>query len=83
MLRRGLGDFLMHKKVRGSDLTPYQKRMNKSISKIRYVVEQTFGLIKLHMDFRRLRYIGLKKAQMEFDLIGMASNLKKASTSII
>ena len=83
LLKRGFGDFLMHKKVRGKDLTLYQKTMNKSISKIRYVVEQTFGLIKLHMGFRKLRYIGLTKAQMEFDLIGMASNLKKASSLVL
>ena len=41
-----LKDFIMHKGARGKKLTEYQKKMNKSISKVRYIVEQLFGMLK-------------------------------------
>ena len=77
---KGIQDFIMHKKVKNKELTAYQKLSNKMISKVRYVVEQSFGILKKHYDFDRVRYIGLEKVQMEFKLLAMAFNIKKASS---
>jgi len=41
-------------------------------------VEQGMGTLKKHYGFTRMRYLGLKKGNMEFLLIAMAFNLKKA-----
>jgi IS5 family transposase len=79
----GLKDFIMQKAARGRKLTEYQKMINKGISKIRYVVEQVFGILKKHYHFDRCRYRGLKKVNMEFKLVSMAYNLKKAAGMVI
>jgi len=78
----GIKDFIMHKKTRSTNLTAFQKKLNKSISKIRYVVEQSFGILKKHFNFDKALYIGLEKVQMEFELTAMAFNLKKASNMV-
>ena len=78
-----LKDFIMQKAAKGRKLTEYQKMVNKGISKIRYVVEQVFGILKKHYHFYRCRYGGLKKVNMEFKLVSMAYNLKKAAGMII
>jgi IS5 family transposase len=78
-----LKDFIMQKAARGRKLTEYQKMINKGISKIRYVVEQVFGILKKHYNFYRCRYRGLKKVNMEFKLVSMAYNLKKAAGMVI
>ena len=57
----GLKDFIMQKVVRGRKLTEYQKTINKGISKVRYVIEQVFGILKKHYNFYRCRYGGLEK----------------------
>ena len=73
-----LKDFIMQKAARGRKLTEYQKTINKGISKVRYVIEQVFGILKKHYNFYRCRYGGLEKINMEFKLVSMAYNLKKA-----
>ena len=78
-----LKDFIMYKAARGRKLTEYQKMINKGISKIRYVVEQVFGILKRHYHFDRCRYRSLKKVNMEFKLVSMAYNLKKAALMVI
>ncbi len=80
---KGIKDFIMHKKVKNKELTTYQKSINKLISKVRYVVEQSFGILKKHYGFDRTRYIGLDKVRMEFNLLAMSFNLKKASNMMI
>ena len=55
---------------------------NKEISKFRFVVEQTFGLLKQHFGFERMRYVGKRKAELEYMLKSLAFNLKKASYSL-
>jgi IS5 family transposase len=72
----------MHKKHRGKEMHWVVKLWNKGISKIRYVVEQTFGLFKQHLGFSRFRYIGREKNKMELYLLGMVHNLKKAARMV-
>ena len=78
LLKRTLSDKIMHKAVKGKPLTEEQKEENREISKYRYVVEQTFGLLKLHFGFDRMRYIGNRKCSLEYRIKSMAFNLKKA-----
>ena len=60
-------------------LTEYQKMVNRGISKLRYVVEQVFGILKRHYNFARCRYGGLEKVNMAFKLVSMAYNLKEGN----
>jgi len=40
--------------------------MEKSISKVRYIVEQLFGMLKRHYNFTDAGIRGLEKVNMEF-----------------
>jgi len=42
------------------------------------VVEQGFGTLKRGYGFSRARYLGRLKTEIEFHLLAMAFNLKKA-----
>lgn len=72
-----LKDGLMHKVVRGKDLTTWQKAKNKLISKKRYIVEQCFGTLKRRFNFRRSCYMSLKKVEAQFYFKAMCFNLLK------
>jgi len=52
-------DGIMRKATRGAQLTPYEKERNKAISKIRYIVEQYFGISHLHHHAYRARFTRL------------------------
>jgi IS5 family transposase len=73
---------IMDKAARNRPLTPIEIITNKIISSIRYKVERSIGTLKRGYRFCRMRYIGLKKANMEFLLTAMAFNLKKAAAMI-
>jgi len=81
--KKKLKDKIMHKAVKGKALTEEQKEENRNISKYRYVIEQTFGLLKLHFGFDRMRYIGNRKSSLEYRIKAMAFNLKKACYSFV
>jgi IS5 family transposase len=49
---------------------------------VRYKVEQSIGTLKRGYHFSRMRYIGLKKGNMEFLFNTMAFNLKKAAATV-
>ena len=44
-------------------LTEQQKALNKMYSSVRYVVERTFGLLKLHHGLGKARYMGISQKQ--------------------
>jgi IS5 family transposase len=70
---------IMRKAARGRALTEREKLFNRLISGFRYLVEQTNGILKQHYGFKRMRYLGCEKGEMEFYLKAMALNLKKAA----
>jgi IS5 family transposase len=43
---------------------------------IRYIVERTFGLLKLHHGLGKARYLGLERNKTRAQLIAMSHNLK-------
>lgn len=79
LLSKGYNDFIMYKKPKGKKLDKFLKYFNKHVSKYRFKIEQTFGLLKKDFGFSRFRYIGLKQVEAESTLISIAFNLKKAA----
>ncbi len=61
---------------RNTPLTEQQKAQNKMYSSVRYVVERTFGLLKLHHGLGKARYMGLARNKTRAHLIAMSHNLK-------
>jgi len=49
-------DGIMHKAAIGTKLTKYETERNKAISKVRYIVEQYFGLSHLYNKANRVRF---------------------------
>ncbi len=52
---------VLHRTYRNKPLTKQQKQDNKQRSSIRYIVERTFGLLKLHHGLAKARYLRLKR----------------------
>jgi IS5 family transposase len=78
-------DGIMRKATRGAKLTHYEKERNKAISKIRYIVEQYFGISHLHHHAHRARFtkmirnaIDVKFRQLAFNLFRGAKVLRTA-----
>ncbi|MBM4314878.1 MAG: transposase family protein, partial [Deltaproteobacteria bacterium] len=70
---------IMRKATRGAQLTPYEIERNKAISKIRYVVEQYFGISHLHHRAHRARFTRLIKNALDALFRQFAFNLFKGS----
>ena len=68
---------VLHRAYRNTPLTQRQKQDNKQRSSIRYIVERTFGLLKLHHGLAKARYLGLERNKARAQLIAMSYNLKK------
>lgn len=77
----GIEDGIMHKSWGGGpQLTDSQRGKNKAIARIRCRVETVFAILKKHMGYRCVRYIGLAKNQAQLLLLAFAYNLKRAAT---
>ena len=72
-------DGIMRKATAGTELTAYEKARNKAISKIRYIVEQYFGLSQLHNGADRARFPEMIINAMDALFRQMAFNLFRAS----
>lgn len=82
LAEKKLNDGIMDKAVRNRSLTLLQIIINRLISSIRYKVERSIGTLKRGYHFSRMRYLGLKKGNMEFLLNATAFNLKKAAAMV-
>lgn len=74
---RGIKDCILYKAARNKPLTQWQKKFNKSASKIRFIVEQGFGTLKRKFRFYRASYFGIKKVLGQFRLKAICFNLLK------
>ena len=74
-----IADGIMTKASRGTELTPFEKERNKAISKIRYIVEQYFGISHLHNNAFRARFTKLMKNAIDTLFRQMAFNLLRAT----
>jgi len=72
-------DAIMRKATKGTELTEYETERNKAISKVRYIVEQYFGLSHLHNRAYRARFPKLIKNAVDVLFRQMAFNLFRAS----
>ncbi len=70
-----IADGIMRKAGKGMDLTENEKARNKGISKVRYIVEQYFGLSDLHSGASRARFPKLIKNAIDGMFRQMAFNL--------
>ncbi len=67
---------VLHRAYRNKPLTKQQKQDNKQRSSIRYIVERTFGLLKLHHALGKARHLGIERNKTRTQLIAMSHNLK-------
>ena len=72
-------DGIMRKATRGAQLTPYEKERNKAISKVRYIVEQYFGISHLYHHAHRARFTRLIKNTLDALFRQLAFNLFKGT----
>jgi len=74
-----IADGIMRKATTGAELTEYEIERNKAISKVRYIVEQYFGLSYLYNKAYRARFPKLIKNALDALFRQMAFNLFRAS----
>ena len=72
-----MADGIMRKDYRNAELTELEHERNKGISKIRYKIEQYFGLTELHMGGGRARFTTLLKEHWNRFCQVMAFNTKR------
>ena len=72
-------DGIMRKATKGTELTEYETERNKAISKVRYIVEQYFGLSHLYNRAYRARFPKLIKNALDALFRQMAFNLFRGS----
>jgi len=60
-----IDDGIMRKDSTTAKLTEYEKDRNKKISKVRYIVEQYFGLSHLHDSAKRARFTDIAKNKFD------------------
>ena len=74
-----IADGIMRKATIGTELTEYETERNKAISRVRYIVEQYFGLSHLYNKAYRARFPKLIKNALDALFRQMAFNLFRAS----
>jgi transposase, IS5 family len=74
-----IADGIMRKAVRGTELRPSEKDRNKAISKVRYIVEQYFGISHLHNNAFRARFTRMIRNAIDALFRQMAFNLLRGS----
>ena len=60
-----IADGIMRKNTTTAKLTSYEKERNKKISKVRYIVEQYFGISHLHDEAYRARFTTTAKNRFD------------------
>jgi transposase, IS5 family len=74
-----IADGIMTRAVRGTELTSFEKERNKAISKVRYIVEQYFGISHLHNNAFRARFTRLIKNAINACFRQMAFNILRGT----
>lgn len=75
--KKGIKERIMDRAWRDHPLTRWQKKRNKLISKVRGKIERIFAHLKTWQGYRRVRYVGLARNQLELTLKSVAYNLKR------
>ena len=75
---QGIGDMIMHRSHKHQrELPEWQRLHNDLIRPRRALVEKVFGTLKRSYGYRRVRYRGLKRNELEMRFKLMAYNLRK------
>jgi len=75
--KQGIGDGIIRRAARAHPLTPQQQKTNRRKARFRAKIENIFGYWKQWCGYRRARYLGLLKNQLELTLKAIAYNLKR------
>ncbi len=70
-------DGIMRKNEKNAKLTEYEIEGNKKISKVRYIVEQYFGLSHLHDKGQRARFTTIAKNHIDIWFRQVAFNIQR------
>jgi transposase, IS5 family len=74
---RGITDGILKKAARHVKLSEADRQENRVKSKVRVQIERIFAHWKEWQDYRRVRYLGLAKNQLELTLKAVTYNLKR------
>ncbi|MDD5207052.1 MAG: hypothetical protein PHS17_16630, partial [Desulfobacterales bacterium] len=74
-----IADGIMTKATRGTELTQHEINRNKAISKVRYMVEQYFGISHLRNNAFRARFTRMIKNAIDALFRQMAFNLLRGT----
>ena len=77
LARLGLTDGIMHRPNKHHPLMVRQRRRNATLSKIRCRVETVFAVLKRSYGYRRTRYFGLIRNQLQLTLLAICFNLRR------
>jgi len=72
-----IADGIMRKDSTTAKLTEYEIKRNKKISKLRYIVEQYFGISHLHDEAKRARFTDIAKNKFDLWCRQAAYNIKR------
>ena len=75
---RGIEPRIMHKARRNRPLKPWQVAFNKAVAPIRAGVERLFATMKRAYGYRRVRYLGLARNDVQLQAMCAAINLRRA-----
>lgn len=73
----GLEDGIMQRASKHHRLTEAQRSRNRTLSKIRGRVETVFAVLKQAYGYRRTRYVGLIRNQLQLTLLAICFNLRR------
>jgi len=72
-------DGIIYKRNRGqAELRDWQERWNKLVSRVRAKVEHPFGMLKHQLGYRRVRYRGRARNELDFALLLTACNINRS-----
>jgi transposase, IS5 family len=74
----GLADGILQRPNKHHPLSARQRRRNAALSKIRCSVETVFAVLKRIYGFRRTRYVGLIRNQLQLTLLAICFNLRRS-----
>jgi transposase, IS5 family len=75
---RGIEPRIMYQARRNRPLKPWQTWLNKAVAPIRAGVERLFATMKRAYDYRRVRYLGLARNNVQLQALCAAINLRRA-----
>lgn len=74
---KGIKNGIMRKAARYIKLESVHRLRNRLISKTRQKIEKTFGTLKRWYGYTKVRYLGLKRNELQMFLLCISFNLKK------